>query len=314
MSREFRRVERRPIARPEAAASNGERKERAESEVKAEAPQETMREAPASPAPEGGGAANGAPVKRVPRIVVGTEGERVVKRGTHVGDRAIRIQRPRLAGFRAVEPGVIRLEAEHEPKDTMGRAWRGLKRLMIGAPIMSEHESHERLTKVKGLAVFASDNISSSAYATEEIMRVLVLASTGALAFTLPLTFAIVLLLATVALSYQQTIRMYPSGGGSYIVASDNLGAIPGLIAGSALLIDYVLTVAVSISAGVAALTSLWPELFPIRVYVCVVAIAIIALGNLRGIRESGTIFAVPAYIYLVAIFGIGRGAWRERG
>jgi amino acid transporter len=237
--------------------------------------------------------------------VVGTEGERTVHRGGHAGDRAVRIVRPRLPGLRTTAPGYVLVEHEPEAKGDFARSWRRFKRTLIGKPISSAQEIHERLTKVKGLAVFAADNISSSAYATEEIMRVLVLAGAGALALTMPLTIGIVVLLAIVATSYQQTIRAYPNGGGSYIVASDNLGVVPGLIAGAALLIDYVLTVAVSISAGIAAVTSAFPLVAPERVLLCVVAIALLTLGNLRGIRESGTLFAAPLYLYLVSILGL---------
>jgi amino acid transporter len=189
---------------------------------------------------------------------------------------------------------------------------RRLRRVLIGKPIASEHEHSERLGIGTGLPVFASDNISSSAYATEEIMRVLVLAGVGALTLTLPITFAIVAVLAIVVISYQQTIAAYPSGGGSYIVAKENLGAHAALTAAGALLVDYVLTVAVSVAAGVAALTSLFPEFYSHRVLIGVLFIALISLGNLRGIRESGAIFAAPAYIYLAAMFGlIGYGLFR---
>jgi amino acid transporter len=180
-----------------------------------------------------------------------------------------------------------------------------VRRTLLGRPIPTERESHERLNKVKGLAVFASDNISSSAYATEEIMRILVLAGIGALTWTLPLTLIIILVLAVVVTSYQQTLRAYPSGGGSYIVASDNLGPLAGLIAAAALMIDYVLTVSVSIAAGVAAVTSIFPQLFTLRVEIAVGFVILLAVGNLRGIRESGTIFAAPTYLYIFAIFGL---------
>ena len=137
---------------------------------------------------------------------------------------------------------------------------------LIGRPISSEREEHERLTKVKGLAIFSSDNISSSAYGPEEIMHVLVLAGTGALTLTLPLAGLITVMLAIVTVSYRQTIKAYPKGASSYIVASDNLGSTMGVLAAAALLIGYVVTVAVSVSAGVAAMTSLIPELFDCRV------------------------------------------------
>jgi amino acid transporter len=176
---------------------------------------------------------------------------------------------------------------------------------VFGKPLSNADEASERLSIATGLPVFASDNISSSAYATEEIMRVLVLAGAGALVLTLPITAIVVVVLAIVVTSYRQTIAAYPKGGGSYIVASDNLGTLPGLAAASAILTDYVLTVAVSTAAGVAALTSIFPELFDLRVGLCVALILILALVNLRGIRESGVIFSVPTYAYLVAIFGL---------
>jgi amino acid transporter len=183
---------------------------------------------------------------------------------------------------------------------------------LFGAPIATRREIHERLSKVKGLAIFASDNISSSAYATEEIMRVLVLAGAGALVLSMPLSIAIAVVLMIVTISYQQTIRAYPQGGGSYIVSRDNLGDLPGLIAAAALLTDYILTVAVSISAGVAALTSPFPGLLDLRVPIAIFAIVLLTSGNLRGIRESGTIFAAPTYVYIISILGlIGYGIYR---
>jgi amino acid transporter len=180
-----------------------------------------------------------------------------------------------------------------------------LRAIVFGRPLSIHEEITERLGVLTGLSIFASDNISSSAYATEEIMRVLILAGAGALALTLPITVVIVLVLAIVVTSYRQTIAAYPSGGGSYIVASDNLGTLPGLTAAAALLTDYVLTVAVSVAAGVAALTSIVPELFDVRVVLGGGIVALIALVNLRGIRESGLVFSVPTYIYLISIFGV---------
>jgi len=213
---------------------------------------------------------------------------------------------PRERGFRRRAPGhLIAEEAVLAPSGPAARAAESLKRLLIGKRLRSEQEIEERVGILKGLAVFASDNISSAAYATEEIMRVLILAGAGALALTMPITVGIVVVLAIVVTSYQQTIRAYPNGGGSYIVASDNLGAGPGLVAAGALLTDYVLTVSVSIAAGVAALTSIVPSLFDLRVAVGVVFVALLCVGNLRGIRESATIFAAPTYLYLAAMFGV---------
>lgn len=147
-----------------------------------------------------------------------------------------------------------------------------LRRVLIGTPLPSERIVHERLGKVQALAVLSSDALSSVAYATEEILLVLVLAGSGALGLSWPIALGIALLLAIVAISYYQTVHAYPSGGGAYIVTRENLGTLPSLVAGAALLIDYVLTVAVSISAGVAAVTSAFPGLYPLRVWLALVA------------------------------------------
>jgi amino acid transporter len=179
------------------------------------------------------------------------------------------------------------------------------KRLLVGAPIPTAQAHHERLTKRAALAVFASDALSSVAYATEEILLILILAGTAALAYSIPIGIAIALLIAIVVSSYRQTIHCYPQGGGAYIVAKDNLGTYAGLIAGAALLIDYVLTVAVSVAAGVAAITSAFPALFGHRVSLGVAFIAIITTANLRGIRESGNLFAAPTYLFIVSFGGM---------
>ena len=224
--------------------------------------------------------------------------------GHHPGDRYVRVKRHR--SFRRAGAGhLVLARGVGGPKGRLGRLFAAFKRLLVGRPLMTAEEPHERVNVFTGLAVFASDNVSSSAYATEEIMRVLVLAGAGAVALTLPITIVIVAVLAIVVLSYQQTIGAYPSGGGSYIVASDNLGPLAGLTAAGALLTDYVLTVSVSIAAGVAALTSIFPGLFEYRVAAGIACVAILCLGNLRGIRESGAIFTAPCYVYLVAIFGL---------
>jgi len=169
-----------------------------------------------------------------------------------------------------------------------------LKRLIVGKPMPLAQARHERLSKTVALAVFSSDALSSVAYATEEILLVLVLAGAAAAHLLVPISLAIAALLVIVVVSYQQTVHAYPSGGGSYIVARANLGPTPGLIAAAALLIDYVLTVAVSVAAGVAALTSALPSLHTHRVALGVCFIALIAFANLRGVRESGRVFAVP--------------------
>jgi amino acid transporter len=180
-----------------------------------------------------------------------------------------------------------------------------IRRLLLGSPLPTAEEAYQRLTKVQALAVFSSDALSSVAYATEEILLVLVVAGSVALGLSLPIALAIAGLLAVVVTSYYQTVHGYPSGGGAYIVAYDNLGVWPGLTAAAALLIDYVLTVAVSITAGVAAVTSAFPVLFPYRVALCLFAIALIAWANLRGVRESGTLFAIPTYSFVFIILAL---------
>jgi amino acid transporter len=178
----------------------------------------------------------------------------------------------------------------------MPMPWR---RILVGSPLPTDEYVHQRLTKVKALAVFSSDALSSVAYATEEILLVLVAAGAAALDYSMPIALLITGLLVIVAASYYQTVHGYPSGGGSYIVAHENLGVWPGLVAAAALLIDYVLTVAVSISAGILAITSAIPALSPVRVELGLLAIACIAWGNLRGVRESGTLFALPTYAFI---------------
>src|SRR5262245_30901851 len=175
-----------------------------------------------------------------------------------------------------------------------------LRHLSVGSPMRTAEQVHQRLTKTKALAIFSSDNLSSVAYATEEILLVLVAAGTAAIKLSMPIAFVITGLLVIVATSYYQTIHGYPSGGGAYIVAHENLGVWPGLVAAAALLIDYVLTVSVSITAGIVAITSAVPELLPWRVHLCLLGILIIAWGNLRGVRESGTMFAIPTYMFIV--------------
>jgi len=178
-----------------------------------------------------------------------------------------------------------------------------LRELIIGRPLATSQAHHERISKVKALAVFASDALSSTAYATEEILLVLVLGGSVALSTSIPIAIAISVLLVVVGISYYQTIHAYPKGGGSYIVTKENLGALPSLVAGAALLVDYVLTVAVSIAAGVAALFSWVPLLLPYRVPLAVALVALMTIVNLRGMRESANVFAVPTYVFIVSIF-----------
>ena len=165
-----------------------------------------------------------------------------------------------------------------------------LKRLLVGQPIPSHLAHHERLSRVTGLAVLSSDALSSVAYATDFILATLVVAGTAAFGYAIPISLVIATLLAIVAFSYRQTIHAYPTGGGAYIVAKENIGPMAGLIAAASLLVDYTLTVAVSISAGVLAITSAFPQLDPYRVEMCLAFLAVLTIGNLRGIRESGNI------------------------
>ncbi len=187
-----------------------------------------------------------------------------------------------------------------------------LKRWLLGAPMLRAQARHERLSKTTALAVFSSDALSSVAYATEEILLILVIAGAAAAHLAVPISVAIAGLLAVVAISYQQTIHAYPSGGGSYIVARANLGVGAGLVAAAALMIDYVLTVSVSVAAGVAAITSAIPALLGHRVGLAVVCVAAIAVANLRGVRESGRVFAVPTYLFIATfVLLIGAGLTR---
>lgn len=188
-----------------------------------------------------------------------------------------------------------------------------IKRLIVGAPIPSHLAHHERFSRVTGLAVLSSDPLSSVAYATEEILRVLTIGGVAALGLVTPIGAVIAATLAIVVFSYRQTLYAYPNGGGAYIVAKDNLGRLPSLIAASALLIDYVLTVSVSIAAGVAAITSAFPNWHLNTVEMSLAFVAILMMGNLRGVRESGRLFAAPTYFFIVSILAmIALGAWRS--
>ena len=188
-----------------------------------------------------------------------------------------------------------------------------LKRLLLGRPLATHEEHRQRLPKRLGLAVFASDAISSTAYATEEILLILVpVAGMAALDYLLPISAVVVVVLAIVAVSYRQTIYAYPNGGGAYIVARDNLGERPALVAGASLLVDYTLTVAVSVSAGVAAVVSAYPALRGSEVTIAVLVVVFMTLANLRGAKESGTLFAIPTYLYIVGLtLLVGVGLWR---
>lgn len=192
--------------------------------------------------------------------------------------------------------GVLHRTADYQPG-------RSLSSWLIGRPLATADAPHQAIGKAIGLAVFSSDAMSSVAYATQEMLVVLAAAGTAAFANALPLAFAIAILLVILTISYEQTIHAYPSGGGAYIVARDNLGELPAQTAGAALLTDYILTVAVSISSGVAQITSAFPALFPWRVEIAVVLVALVMLINLRGVKESGTIFAIPTYFFIAMMF-----------
>jgi amino acid transporter len=183
---------------------------------------------------------------------------------------------------------------------------------LIGHPLATREIPHQAISKVVGLAVFASDALSSTAYATEEILVVLSFAGTTYLHLSFPIALAIAGLLVIVTVSYEQTIHAYPGGGGAYIVARDNLGELPAQIAGAALLTDYILTVAVSISSGIAQLTSAIPDLFTYRVELALAVIVLMTIVNLRGVKESGRAFAIPTYFFLSMAFGtVGLGLYR---
>jgi amino acid transporter len=227
-----------------------------------------------------------------------------ILRGSKLGSRFARRVRVGDRRFeRSEDEGTFRAtQVATAPRTGAQRYWRSLRRVALGSPISSEDAEEQRLPKWKALAVFSSDALSSSAYATDEILLVLVAASAGAaLTHSIEIALAIGVLLAIVTFSYRQTIKAYPSGGGSYIVARENLGDVAGLSAAAALSVDYIMTVALSIAAGVFAITSAMPELHPARVEISVAFVAVITLLNLRGIRESGTIFAIPTYMFIFA-------------
>jgi amino acid transporter len=191
---------------------------------------------------------------------------------------------------------VLRRAAEYEST----RSWRTW---LIGRPLRTADAPHQAIGKTIGLAVFASDALSSTAYATDEILFVLAAAGTAAFVYALPISLAIIALLAILTVSYEQTIHAYPGGGGAYIVARDNLGEFPAQLAGAALLVDYILTVAVSVASGVAQMTSAYPLLFSYRVPLAVGLVLFMMLVNLRGVRESGKVFAAPTYFFIMMLF-----------
>jgi amino acid transporter len=235
--------------------------------------------------------------------------------GRKLADRRVRVERPHSPYFRYTGPNqLVAKPAASQPKTRLGRALASVKSFALGRPLASDEEIGERLSKKQALAIFSSDAISSSAYATEEIIRAFMLVGIGtaALTFSLPISIAIAGLLAVVAFSYRQICIAYPTGGGSYSVSKANFGKIASLVAASALMIDYSLTVAVSTSSAVEQISSAVPAVGPYSVYVGVGAIFLIMIGNLRGLRESGNIFAIPTYLFLgSALLMIGIGTFR---
>ncbi len=221
-------------------------------------------------------------------------------RGRKPADRRVRVERPHSAYFRYTGPGrLVAKQTASVPRSGLGRTLARWKAWLLGRPLASEEEIGERLSKRLALPIFSSDAISSSAYATEEILRVLVLAGAGALLVSIEVAIAISVLLAVVALSYRQVCNAFPGGGGAYAVARQELRPILGLIAAAALLIDYVMTVAVSTSSAMDQLISILPGLELVRIETAVLVIALITIANLRGLRESGNIFAVPTYLFV---------------
>ena len=233
--------------------------------------------------------------------------------GRKIADRRVRVARPHAPYFRYTGPGqLVAKKAASRPLTPTGRLVAKAKAVLIGRPLMSEEEIGERLPKKKALAIFSSDAISSSAYATEEILRILIVAGVSALALSVEVALAIAVLLAVVSFSYRQVCRAYPSGGGAYVVARENLAPVFGLIAAAALLIDYVMTVAVSTASAIQQIQSVVPEAFNYRIEIAFVSIALITIGNLRGLRESGNIFAVPTYLFVgLALLIVGTGIVR---
>src|SRR5947209_4077646 len=222
--------------------------------------------------------------------------------GSTPGNVRIRVTLPRNRPFHHIKEGMLEAtEAADMPEGSLARTLYWLKRALIGIPIASIQAEGERLTKFKALAILSSDAISSVAFATEAILINLVAAGSLYLGLTLPISLVILGLLVIVTLSYRQTIPAYPNGGGSYIVARENLGILPGLVAASALMIDYVLNVSVCVAAGVHNVVSLLPALQPYVIPLDLVLVVVMTILNLRGIRESGSIFALPTYFFIVS-------------
>ena len=226
--------------------------------------------------------------------------------GAYAGESEFRPARFTRVVSAAGRDGQLRPIETTSPSETpatrLGRADRALRRVVEGLPLDASALAAERMRKLVALPVLSADALSSVAYGPQAMLAVLVLAGLPGLSYSLPIGGAIVLLMLAVGVSYRQTIRAYPQGGGSYIVATEELGRIPGLTAAAGLLIDYIMTVAVSIASGVAAITSAFPSLQPATVWIGVAVIVVLLAGNLRGVRQAGTAFAVPTYAFIVAI------------
>jgi len=233
--------------------------------------------------------------------------------GRKPGDRRVRVERPHAPYFRYTGPGqLVAKQAASLPTTPAGRAWARVQAAVFGRPLMQEEELGERLPKTKALPIFSSDAISSSAYASDEIIHVLILAGLAALTLSIQISIAIALLLTVVSISYRQVCRAYPSGGGAYAVARENISQTAGLVAAAALFIDYVMTVSVSTASAVSQAYSVVPGLYGIRVELALIAITLITIANLRGLRESGNIFAIPTYMFVgLALLMIGLGLSR---
>ncbi len=232
--------------------------------------------------------------------------------GRKFGDRRVVVDRPHAAFFRYAGAGVMVAKAAASvPTTAVGRRVARVRALVFGKPLANDQEIEERLSKKKALAIFSSDAISSSAYATDEILKVLILASVAALTWSIQIAAAVAVLLAIVAFSYRQVCRAYPGGGGAYVVVRKKLGPGAGLIAAAALMIDYVMTVAVSTASAISNLGSAFPSLNDYGVELAVLSVVLVATANLRGIRESGNIFALPTYLFMgSALLAIGIGVF----
>ena len=235
--------------------------------------------------------------------------------GRKPGDRRVRVDRPHAPYFRYTGKGQLTAkEAANVPTTPGGRLIARIRAIVLGRPLHQDEEIGERLSKTKALAIFSSDAISSSAYATEEVILAFILggAALAALQWSLPVAMGIAVLLAVVAFSYRQVCIAYPTGGGSYSVSKANFGRLASLVAASALLIDYNLTAAVSTSSAVEQIVSAFPSLGDVRVLIGIAALGLITLANLRGVREAGNIFAVPTYLFMFSAFAmIAMGAYR---